>query len=140
MEKCSKIHLNRILGAMKGALSYLEERKREDNIIKDINNLSRLRKAIDDSTTKDIRNLFRRRKRNKTIKDKMIRDIKAFVEEDNYYKPIKEGNFWKTYYTEYERNSAKSKSLSVKEYVIKIKLYLEDTYPLLKNLVYGKFS
>ena len=75
------------------ALSYLEERKKEDNIIKDINNLSRLRKAIDDSTTKDIRNLFRRRKGNKTIKDKMIRDIRAFEEEDNYYKPIKVGNF-----------------------------------------------
>ena len=125
-KSAQKMHLNRILVAM-NALSYLEERKKEDNIIKDINNLSRLRKAIDDSTTKDIRNLFRRRKGNKTIKDKMIRDIKAFVEEDNYYKPIKEGNFWKTYYTEYERNSDKSKSLSVKEYVIKIKVYLEDT-------------
>ena len=125
-KSAQKMHLNRILVAM-NALSYLEERKKEDNIIKDTNNLSRLRKAIDDSTTKDIRNLFRRRKRNKTIKDKMIRDIKAFVEEDNYYKPIKEGNFWKTYYTEYERNSDKSKSLSVKEYVIKIKVYLEDT-------------
>ena len=49
------------------ALSYLEERKKEDNIIKDIKNLFRLRKAIDDSTTKDARNLFRRRKGNKTI-------------------------------------------------------------------------
>ena len=58
------------------ALSYLEERKREDNIIKDIKkNLSRLRKTIDDSATKDIRNLFRRRKGNKAIRDKMIRDI-----------------------------------------------------------------
>ena len=108
------------------ALSYLEERKKEDNIIKDINNLSRLRKAIDDSTTKDIRNLFRRRKGNKTIKDKMIRDIKAFEEEDNYYKPIKVGNFWKNDYIEFEINSDKSKSLSVKKYLIKIKLYLDD--------------
>ena len=93
------------------ALSYLEERKKEDNIIKDIKNLPRLRKAIDDSATKHIRNLFRRRKGNKTIKDKIIRDIKDFGEKDNYYKPIKIGNVWKSYYIEYESNSDKSKSL-----------------------------
>ena len=56
----------------------------------------------------------------------MIRDIKTFEEEDNYYKPIKVGNFWKNCYIEYESNSDKNKSLSVKEYLIKIKLYLED--------------
>ena len=56
----------------------------------------------------------------------MIRDIQTFEEEDNYYKPIKVGNFWKNYYIEYESNSDKNKSLSVKEYLIKIKLYLED--------------
>ena len=93
------------------ALSYLEERKKEDNIIKDIKNLFRLKKAIDDSTTKDVRNLFRRRKGNKTIKDKMIRDIKVFEEENNYYKPIKVGNFWKNDYIEYESHSDKSKIL-----------------------------
>ena len=109
-KSAQKIHLNRILGAM-NALSYLEERKKEDNIIKDIKNLFRLRKAIDDSTTKDARNLFRRRKGNKTIKDKMIRDIKVFEEENNYYKPIKVGNFWKNDYIEYESHSDKSKIL-----------------------------
>ena len=108
------------------ALSYLEEREKEDNIIKDIKNLCRLRKAVDGSATKDIRNLFRRRKGNKTIKDKIITDIEVFEEEDNYYKPIKIGNVWKNYYIEYESNSDKSKSLSVKECLIKIKLYLED--------------
>ena len=56
----------------------------------------------------------------------MIRDIQTFEEEDSYYKPIKVGNFWKNYYIEYESNSDKNKSLSVKEYLIKIKLYLED--------------
>ena len=124
-KRAQNIHSNRILGAM-NALSYLEEREKEDNIIKDIKNLCRLRKAVDGSATKDIRNLFRRRKGNKTIKDKIIADIKAFEEEDNYYKPIKIGNVWKNYYIEYESNSDKSKSLSVKEYLIKIKLYLED--------------
>ena len=56
----------------------------------------------------------------------MIRDIRAFEEEDNYYKPIKVGNFWKNDYVEFESNSDKSKSLSVKEYLIEIKLHLED--------------
>ena len=28
----------------------------------------------------------------------MIRDIKAFEEEDNYYEPIKVGNIWKNDY------------------------------------------
>ena len=107
-------------------LSYLEERKREDNIIKDIKNLFRLRKAIDHSATKDIRNIFRRRRGNKTIKDKLIRDIKAFEEEDNYYEPIKVGNIWKNDYIEYGSNSDKSKILLVKEYLIEIKLFLED--------------
>ena len=109
-KSAQKMHLNRILVAM-NALSYLEERKKEDNIIKDIKNLFRLKKAIDDSTTKDARNLFRRRKGNKTIKDKMIRDIKVFEEENNYYKPIKVGNFWKNDYIEYESHSDKSKIL-----------------------------
>ena len=41
-----KINLNRILGAV-NALSDSEERKREDNIIKDRKNLFRVRKEID---------------------------------------------------------------------------------------------
>ena len=50
----------------------------------------------------------------------MIRDIKAFEEEDNYYKPIKVGNFWKNDYIEFEINSDKSKSLSVKNTLSKL--------------------
>ena len=42
--------------------SEYEKRKREDNIIKDMTNLFRLRKEIDNSATKDIRNLFRLKK------------------------------------------------------------------------------
>ena len=41
----------------------------------------------------------------------MIRDIKVFEEENNYYKPIKVGNFWKNDYIEYESHSDKSKIL-----------------------------
>ena len=49
-QNTQKISLNRILWAEK-------ERKRED-IIKDIKDLFRLRKEIDNSTIKDTRNLF----------------------------------------------------------------------------------
>ena len=38
------------------------------------------------------------------MKDKIIKYIKTlFQEEDDYYKPIKEGNFWNNY-IEYESN------------------------------------
>ena len=69
-------------------LSESEKIKREDNIVKDTKNLFRLRKQIDK------RNLFRLIKENETIKDKIIREIKTpLEEEDDYYKPIKVGNF-----------------------------------------------
>ena len=62
-----KINLNRVLGAL-NALSESKERKKEDNIIKDIKNLFRLRKGIDNSTNKDIRKLFRLKKETKQSK------------------------------------------------------------------------
>ena len=90
-------------------LSESEKIKREDNIIKDTKNLFRLRKQIDK------RNLFRLIKENETIKDKIIRDIKIPLEkEDDYYKPMKVGNFWNNNYIEYESNGDKKKNLSVK--------------------------
>ena len=52
------------------ALSYLEERKKEDNMIKDIKNLFRLRKEIDNCVIKDIRNICRIKKKTKQSKIK----------------------------------------------------------------------
>ena len=73
-QNAEKININRFLWTV-NALSKLEKRKREDNIIEHIKNLFRLRKEIDNSITKDIRNLFRLKKENETISDKIIRDI-----------------------------------------------------------------
>ena len=68
-------------------LSESEKIKREDSIIKDTKNLFRLRKQIDKRNLRLI-------KENETIKDKIIRDIKIPLEkEDDYYKPMKVGNF-----------------------------------------------
>ena len=71
----AKKNLNRIVGTMKPLLE-LGMRKRKDNIIKDIENLFRLKNIyIYNSLTKDIRNRFRLKKENETIKNKIIRDI-----------------------------------------------------------------
>ena len=95
--------LNWILGVM-NVLWDSGERKRKDTIIKDIKNIFRLRKEIDNSAIKGIT----KKKENETIKDRIIRDIKSlFEQENNYYKPIRVGNLWNDSFIEYESNSDK---------------------------------
>ena len=55
---------------MMNILKYEKDEKREDNIIKDIKNLFRLRKEIDNSGTKNIRNLFILKMKTKKSKTK----------------------------------------------------------------------
>ena len=56
-------------------------------------------------------------------------------EEENYYKPIRVRNFWRNNYIEYESNSDRYKTLSVKEYLNKIRPYLKDIiYNLQKSV------
>ena len=98
-QNAQKVNSNRISGAVK-ALSDVQERKREDNIVKDVKNLFRLKKEIDNNPLKDMSNLFRLKKENEAIKNKIIRDIKTLFEEDDYYKPITVGNFWNNNYIE----------------------------------------
>ena len=47
---------------------------------------------------KDIRNLFRLKKESEAIKDKIVRDIRNLLEheEEDYYKPVRVINFWRT--------------------------------------------
>ena len=52
----------------------------EENIIKDIRNLSRLKKELNYTAIKDISNLFILEKQTKTIKDRTLRDIKNIFE------------------------------------------------------------
>ena len=47
-------------------------------------------------------------------------------EEENYYKPVTENNLWSSNYIEYESNGYRNKTLSVEEYLNKIKTYLKD--------------
>ena len=115
----------------------------EENIIKDIRNLFRLKKEQNYTAIKDIRNLFRQEKETKAIKDRILRDIKNLFEheeEENYYKPVRVSNFWSNNYIEYESNGDSNKTLSVEEYLTKIRPYLKNIINLLKNPTDGKFN
>ena len=73
-------------------------------------------KKIEENINTSIRNLFKIKK-NKVIKERIIIDIRTLCEqEDEYYKPIRVGNFWNNKYIEYESNGGINKNLSVKVY------------------------
>ena len=81
----------------------------------------------EENIVKDIRNLFRLEKKTKAIKNRMVRDIENLFEheEKDYYKPLIVRNFRSNNYTEYKSKGDK-KTLSVEEYLNKIKPYLKD--------------
>ena len=73
---------------------------------------------IKNSATKDIRNIFRLKKENEETKVRVIRNTRnLFEHEEDYYKPVRVGNFWSNSYTEYDSNSNRSKTLSMKHYL-----------------------
>ena len=79
--------------------------------LKDVRNLFRLKKEIDDTKFKDIRNLSRLKMRNEAIQ---IRDIKNLFqhEKEDCYKPERGGNFWSNNYIDYESNGDRNKTLN----------------------------
>ena len=93
----------------------------------------------EENLIKDIRNLFRLEKETKAIKDIILRDIENLFEHEeekkNYYKParVRVSSFWSSNYIEYESNGAKNKTLSVEEYLNKIRPYLKDIINNLKK-------
>ena len=80
---------------------------------------------------KNIRNLFRLEKETKGIKDEILMDNKNLFEE--YYKPIKVNNIWSNNYIEYKSNGDRYQTLSVEEYLDKIRPYLKDIINDLKK-------
>ena len=85
------------------------------------------KKQFKENIIKSIRNLFKLKKESEAIKDRIFRDIRTFFkQEDDYYKPIRVGNFWNNNYIEHESSGDRSKNLSVNEYLDKIKPYLRD--------------
>ena len=76
------------------------------------------KKQLEENIIKSIRNLFKLKKENEAIKNKINRDIRTLVkQEGDYYKPIRVGNFWNNNYIEYESSGDRNKKLSVKEHV-----------------------
>ena len=68
---------------------------------------------------------------NKTIDDRIIIRVTRNLfelenEEDDYYKPIRVGNFLSKNYIEYESNGDRNKTLSIEEYFSKIRPLLKD--------------
>ena len=55
----------------------------------------------------------------------------------NYYKPVRVGNFWSGNYIECQSNEDRNKTLSIREYLNKIRPYLKDINDP-KNLIHGK--
>ena len=100
-------------------------RPEEENIIKDIRNICRLKKKqLNYTAIKDIRNLFKLEKETKAIKDRMLRGIKNLSdheEEKTYHKPVRVSNFWSNNYTGCKSDGDRNKALSVEEYLNKIK-------------------
>ena len=87
-------------------------------------------------------NLFRQGKETKAIKDRKPRDVKNLFEheEKSYYKPVRVKKFWSNNYIEYESNSNRNKTLSVKEYLNKVRPYLKDFINNINNSDTWKFQ
>ena len=94
------------------------------------------------TTQLGIRNLFTLKKEHQAIKDRIIRDIRDFLdqEKEDYYKPVREGNFLSKNYVEYESNGDRNKTLSLEEYFNKVSQYLKDIINDLKKSNKGKNS
>ena len=132
----------------------------EKNIIKDLTDffrLKKLKKETIDTTIKIIRNLFIAEKENEKIKDRILRDMgylfrwgkenKAIKDiqvkdirnlfqnevEENHNKPVTVYIFWSNSYIEHKCNGDKNNTLSIEEYLNKIRTYLEDIIANLKK-------
>ena len=58
------------------------------------------------------------KKKAKAIKDIILWNIRYLF--DNYYKPIRESNFWSENYIEYESNGDMNETISVEDILIKL--------------------
>ena len=106
----------------------------EENIIKDIRILFRLKKEQNYTAVKDIINLFRQEEKTKVIKNRILRDAKNLSKnekDENYYKPVRVNNLWSNNYIEYESNGNKIKRYKLKN-LNKVSPHLKDV--IINNL------
>ena len=102
----------------------------EENIIKKVGNLFRLKKLkteINDPPIKGIKIFFKRKKETKAIKDIIVRGIRNLFEhkEEDYYNPVRVANFWNKNYIDYKSKGDRT-TLSVKKYLNKVRSHLKD--------------
>ena len=64
--------------------------------------------------------------------------LKIFFEHEQ--EETSNSNFWSNNYIEYGTNSDRNKTLSVEEYLDKIRPYLKDIIIISKDLPHGKFN
>ena len=86
---------------------------------------------------KGIRYPFRQEKETKAINCRILRDIKNLFEhekeEQNYYKIVRESNFWSNSYIEYKSNGDINETIPVVEYLNKSRPCLKDFINNLKQ-------
>ena len=77
---------------------------------------------------KDIRNDIRLAKENKAIKYITFRDIRKLFDhgKEDFYKPVSVCTFQRRNYIEYESNEDRNKTLSIEEYLRKIRSCFKD--------------
>ena len=72
----------------------------------------KIQKQFEDIIIKNVRNFFKLKKKMKQLKERIIRDIRTLFEQgDDYYKPVRAGNFWNKNYIEYTSNGDTNKKL-----------------------------
>ena len=103
----------------------------KENIVKDVPSIFQLKKLKKQmmSQLKVKYIFFWLKKDNEAIKDRILRDNRNPFEhkgEENYHKPVTLGNFWSNKYNKCKSNSGRNMTLSAKEYLNKIKPYLND--------------
>ena len=55
-----------------------------------------------------------------------MKNLFEYEEEEKHYRPVRVSHFWGNNYIEYKSYSDRNKTLSVEEYLNKIRLYLKD--------------
>ena len=98
--------------------NHIKRNAIENNIIKNIRNLSRLKEKI-----------------NNAITEKINRGIHILFKPDNevYYEPVWMGNTSNNNYIKYESNGHRKKTLLIEEYFSKIRPYLSKIINDLKT-------
>ena len=79
-------------------------------------------KAIEDNIIKDIKNLFRLKRKNNVIEDTTIRDKRTLFEsvEEDYHEPVRIGNAFSNSCIEYEGKVIKIKHYQLTNILVRL--------------------